>query len=354
MDTRFLKEKLAGVLLGTAVGDALGLPYEGLPARRMRKMLKKDRHGFLFGKGMISDDTEHTILVGNALLAHPHNVQGFAQDLSRSLRFWLAALPAGAGSATLRSILKMLVGVSPQKSGVFSAGNGPAMKSAIIGAFFHTRPHLMEPYIRAATLMTHRDPRALNGAMAVARLAAWAMPRNPDQPLEVDEVFRLLAMPEDSEWDALNTAMAAAYAQQHSVAHFAKTIGQEKGVGGYVYHTVPVAIYATLRHYGDFAATVRETIWCGGDTDTTAAIAGALAGALAGVGGIPDAWISGICDWPRGVPLLWDLAENLTKASQSQVAESPVRWPSLAVLPRNLFFLTIVLLHGFRRLAPPY
>lgn len=51
--------KVIGSLLGTAVGDAIGLPYEGLSRRRALKLLgKPTKHRLFFGKGMVSDDTE--------------------------------------------------------------------------------------------------------------------------------------------------------------------------------------------------------------------------------------------------------------------------------------------------------
>src|SRR5882724_11800805 len=65
-----LSAEFTGVLLGTAVGDALGLPAENLSPERIRKRWSgKWRMRFLFGRGMISDDTEHTIMVAQALLS---------------------------------------------------------------------------------------------------------------------------------------------------------------------------------------------------------------------------------------------------------------------------------------------
>ena len=55
------EKAIIGCILGTAVGDALGLPYEGLSPTRARKLLgPPDRHRFILRRGMISDDTEHT------------------------------------------------------------------------------------------------------------------------------------------------------------------------------------------------------------------------------------------------------------------------------------------------------
>ncbi len=135
---------------------------------------------------------------------------------------------------------------------------------------------------------------------------------------------------------------------------FAISLGLANGVTGYIYHTVPVAAYAWLRHYGDFRATVEAALDCGGDTDTVGAIAGALAGATVGEAGIPEPWLRGIIDWPRSVRLLRTVADRLADQLRigSPLGEVSYFWP--AVLPRNLFFLLVVLVHGFRRLAPPY
>lgn len=58
------RDAIIGCILGTAVGDALGLLYEGVsPARAVRLLSPSDRYHFFFGRGMISDDTEHTCMV---------------------------------------------------------------------------------------------------------------------------------------------------------------------------------------------------------------------------------------------------------------------------------------------------
>ena len=148
--------------------------------------------------------------------------------------------------------------------------------------------------------------------------------------------------------------MLAAWTRGDSVVGFADSLGLGRGVTGYVYHTVPVAVYAWLRHYGDFHATLEAALDCGGDTDTVGAIVGALAGGTVGAGGIPVDWTAGIIDWPRSVGLLQKVASQHARQKRDGQLLGPVRyfWP--AVLPRNLLFLFVVLIHGFRRLAPPY
>ena len=103
-----------------------------------------------------------------------------------------------------------------------------------------------------------------------------------------------------------------------------------------------------------FRAALTAVLDCGGDTDTVGAILGALMGARLGRGAIPPEWLDRICDWPRSVGLLAQVAERLDQQRNSKQGLGPVRyfWPGLLV--RNLVFLITVLCHGFRRLLPPY
>src|SRR5436190_24086422 len=103
-----LRDALTGVLLGTAVGDALGLPAENLSSRRIRRWWKGEwRMRFVFGRGMISDDTEHTLMVAQALLSHPKDADKFQRCLGWKFRWWLVGLPAGVGLATARACLRL-------------------------------------------------------------------------------------------------------------------------------------------------------------------------------------------------------------------------------------------------------
>lgn len=117
---------------------------------------------------------------------------------------------------------------------------------------------------------------------------------------------------------------------------------------------MPVALYAWLRSSTDFREALTSALNCGGDTDTVGAIVGALAGASVGTRGIPSEWLSRICEWPRSLKVLNQAAERLARQKLGANALGPIKyfWPGL--VPRNLAFISIVLAHGFRRLAPPY
>jgi ADP-ribosylglycohydrolase len=298
---------------------------------------------------MISDDTEHTLFVAQALLAHPDDPVAFQKCLAWKLRLWLLGIPAGVGLATLRATLKLWIGFPPSRSGVWSAGNGPAMRSAIIGAYFSDDPGKRREFVTASTRLTHTDPKAETAALAVADGVAWAL--NRDRSLE-DWLARLPFLGADEEWRALCRKLAHALEAQKSVRQFADSLDLQQGVSGYAYHTVPVALYAWVRHVGDYKTGLTAALDCGGDTDTVGAIAGALLGAAAGSKGIPSEWIQGICEWPRSASLLVKVADRLALQKAAASPLGPVRyfWPGL--LLRNTLFLLTVLAHGFRRLVP--
>lgn len=353
-------DPFVGCLLGLAIGDALGVPREGMSQRRGERLFPNlERHHFLFHYGMFSDDTEHACMTAQAILTSGGDLDRFKRSLGRRLRWWFACLPAGIGHATLKACLKLWCGFSPDRSGVFSAGNGPAMRSPILGACFGNDCDRLRAFVRASTRLTHTDPKAECGALAVAwatHRAAETRHTSPPMPAAfVAELRELLAGEAASE--ALLPSLDLLVVNHEAgktIAEFAAAIGLGRGVSGYIYHTVPVALYAWLRHPNDYRSAVQATIRCGGDTDTVAAIAGAIIGARVGKSGIPREWLDGIIDWPRSVRWVESLAARLadgTWRDSPQLAQSLALW----ALPfRNAVFFVWVLLHVFRRFLPPY
>ena len=348
------EKAIIGCILGTAVGDALGLPYEGMPPSRARKLLgPPDRYRFVFGRGMISDDTEHTCMVSQSLIESGDNVDTFTRRFASRLRWWILALPAGVGKATARSCIKLWFGVRTSKSGVYSAGNGPAMRAAIFGATIDDIPKLLE-YVRASSRLTHTDPKAEFGAVAVALAARESSQHDSVNAARwLDLVSKALPSDASDLMKMLRSAIASV-AKSESTLMYANALGLSRGVSGYTYHTVPVAIHCWLSFPDDFQKAVTAAIECGGDADTTAAIVGGIVGARVGKDGIPTEWISGILEWPRSVGWMESIGIALSQAWPSSHASRAPSANPIAVVLRNLIFLAIVLCHGFRRLGPPY
>ena len=83
----------------------------------------------------------------------------------------------------------------------------------------------------------------------------------------------------------------------------------------------------------------------GGDTDTTAAIVGALVGARTGAEGLPEDWLDGIRDWPISTESLRALADALANGT----AVPRQRW--VASIPRNLALVVLIIGHLALRLG---
>jgi ADP-ribosyl-[dinitrogen reductase] hydrolase len=350
-------DTLAGVILGTAVGDALGLPREGLTATRAERLYGSAPLSYrvVFGRGMVSDDTEHTCLVAQALLEAPKDVDSFSRAMGRGLRWWLAALPVGLGLGTLRAVCRLWLGFSPAKSGVFTAGNGPAMRAAIVGACKGPVISDIETFLRASTCITHTDPKAYEGALCIA-LAANEAARNKELQPEVLLAFLISQIQGEELLAALNKVRHHLQ-KQATVTELTRDLGVEGFVSGYINHTVPVALFCWLRNLRDFRAAIEAGIMAGGDADTVGAIVGALSGAYLGAAQIPTELLSGLFDWPNSVSRMRELSRRIAlqfPEHGAPIRQKPLRlfWPFTVV--RNLFFIPWVFLYGVRRLFPPY
>jgi len=232
--------------MGTAVGDSLGLLYEGLSAQRQKKLYRNIRsQKFFMGKGLISDDTEHTLMVAHALYRSSGNEVMFIKHLAKSLRKWIISMPLGVGFASLRACVKLLFGFSPEKSGVFSAGNGPAMRSALIGIVYGNDIDKMKRLVRVSTRITHTDPKAEIGALAIAYAAFIASTKKTVEPSSFYEGLKKLLIDYESiEFLKLIEDVVKSVYNKESYKGYAKRLGLEKGISGYMYHTVPLVIHA--------------------------------------------------------------------------------------------------------------
>jgi ADP-ribosylglycohydrolase len=305
---------------------------------------------------MPSDDTEHACMAAQALIVSGGDVEAFTRSLARELRLWLLSVPAAAGYATLRAILRLWLGYPPHRSGVFSAGNGPAMRSPILGLCYGHDPRRLQALVRASTRITHTDPKAEHGALAAALAAHWAV-RGPGKAVAPEEYARALQgwlPPDADEFVGLIARAVRSAAAGRTTESFAEELGLGRGVSGYMYHTVPVVLHAWFTHQDDYASAICDVVRCGGDTDTTAAILGGIIGGRVGRAGVPEDWLHRLWGWPRTVRWMEQLGGRLAEALHRGVGQEALPLPLPGLLARNILFLLVVLGHGFRRLLPPY
>lgn len=349
------KDALRGVLLGTAVGDALGLPMEGMHSAAIRRRFgdAADWNQYrLFGPfsrlGIVSDDTEQSALVAQSLLRGRRDGEFDADAVVRAFRRalvgWFLRLPFGIGLGTLRACLKIALGL--RNSGVDTAGNGAVMRAPILGVVLADRPELRREIGKRLARVTHLDPRAIDGALFAAELAAHATIAAPDADPRALIDAALAATPPGALVDAVADACAGSTDSTDSTGSTGSTGSTSLGTSGFVMHTAPLTAVAFARYGGDPASAIRWTIAVGGDTDTHAAIVGAWCGALHGEAALPAEWRRDLAGGPFGPRHLAALADALARPD----GVAPAYSATLALL-RNLALYPVVLAHGFRRLV---
>ncbi len=281
-------------LVGCAIGDALGNPFEMKPAAS--PLLKEwdglFKAGGTFWKGeagQYTDDTLMTMALSASLIEKgefdPEHVA------SNYLAWYNSGNTRGIGTTTASAIMRLKLGASWQESGLVhghdgkpAGGNGTAMRASPIGLFYRKDPEkLLESAMLDASI-THNALEPKMGSIAVA-LATAMLANGSASPQSVSyEVTDILT---DSEVKA-KIQLAQKWLEQGtdlSTVHFEALA--EIGVSGYVPETVGAAFYC-LGATTNFKDAVVLAVKAGGDTDTTAAIVGALAGTYYGLEGIPS------------------------------------------------------------------
>ena len=215
------------------------------------------------------------------------------------------------------------------------------MRVAIIGAAMYDDRDRRLAYTRALAEVTHRDPRAVEGALFVAELAAFCADSGPASDRRLLVARSLPVVQETSLNEALLRAITSADEES--------TLGEAaeaNGTSGFVLHSVPFAAFCFIRFGEEPLGALTQTISAGGDTDTTGAILGGWLGALHGTEALPMHLVEAIQDGPFG-------PTHLRALGLALAGEGPVpRFSATYALVRNLMLYPVVLAHGFRRLLP--
>jgi ADP-ribosylglycohydrolase len=334
------REIIYGSILGTALGDSIGLPFEALSRKKIAKKSPTFKTQTLFfGKGMFSDDTEQTLSVAQSLIESYDNESLFKKNMKKRLQFWFMALPAGIGFATMRAIVKSFF---VKEAGVFSAGNAPAMRSALLGLMFGDDNEKLKSFVRANTELTHTDPKAYYGALAVAKATYLSSLHREDEFFEV-----MSQLVDDREFLSLLQEVKSSLAL--TSLEFASKLDLEKGVGGYIYQTLPIVLHSWLRNRDDLAQAIIDVIKCGGDTDTTGAIVGSIVGANIKGKKVPQAWIDDIIDFPRDIEFINKVSSELATVEESKRTSKAPSLSALVIVFRNMWFLMVVLVVSVTR-----
>lgn len=341
------RDKTGGILIGTALGDSLGFIAERLrPQEIQNRFGKITRFHVLGNHGFVTDDTEQTALVAFSLARNHDNVEGCVRDFRRSLLLWYLCFPFGIGRATIRACTRIAIGA--RDSGVNSAGNGAAMRAAIIGGYFHDQYEHRMLIGTALARVTHCDARAVEGSLFVGELACLLC-SNSNEPL--DSLFwrALECVKEPGLRRALEKSAELAAAKTDTIPAAEILNGAPCA---FIVNSLPFSTFAFLRWGNEDVLTcLSETISGGGDADTNAAIVGAWLGAMRGEAGLPAELVARIDDGPFGPRHLRQLADALVDAKYTAAGKPPT-YSLLHSALRNVLLVPVILFHATMRLLP--
>jgi ADP-ribosylglycohydrolase len=316
----------AGCLLGLALGDALGFVVEAEPPRvaadYVENVLRTGRAGERSHPhvpfGQYSDDTQ----LARELLLTIHDAGRFdpAAFGRRLAALFSSGGDVGAGPGTRSAALRIAAGISWMEAAAPApyAGNGSAMRAAPLGLVYAADPAELIRVAAEQSRVTHRDSRCAAGAVAIAGAAALASRPGrvePDRWLgqlggwvrELDVGFAE-ALEQVARWVPLSPDRAAA--ELHLAGLDPASAGIEDGISAHVVPSVAWAVYAFLRSPDSWWDAVCTAIAVGGDTDTMAAMTGAVAGARLGAASLPGGLVERVNDRGRwGGGALAELAQ---------------------------------------------
>jgi ADP-ribosylglycohydrolase len=310
-----LVHRAVGAVVGSAVGDALGAPFEFGPAGAFSSRFPvagacdEMRGGGGWAAGEATDDTQMAVHVAESLLERG----GLdLPDIFARFQRWAADEPKDIGLQTEDVLTRGLpwdqAAAAHYRSGHRAAGNGALMRATPSAVYFagDGRQATMDAARRISAL-THGDPAAWEGTAIFHDLVRVAL--LGADPLA--ELPRTLAAVHPDHRQRYATVLDPGWHPD-----------QATEFNGAVWPCLGSAVWA-LRTTGGYEDAVRAAIDLGGDTDTVAAVTGGLAGAVYGQAAIPARWTEPLhVPLPGGggrtlrLPHLVDLARDLVERPQ--------------------------------------
>jgi len=302
-----IQSRFRGCLLGLAIADALGAPYEGRTPEHMRERfstpgeLLERRSAEMF----YTDDTQMMIGVAETLVRRgridvPTLNQLFAENYTpfrgygRGARRVLEAIRDGRDYQT----------AAEQTFPGGSYGNGGAMRIAPVGAYFHTQPERIMAQAKDASEPTHLHPLGYQGSQLIALAVALAL-RTAEAPLDRDAFFQELLQQDWAPEYVERLTLAAQSSADNLLA---------LGNGIAALDSAPTAIACFAASPDSYQECVCAAVMLGGDCDTIAAMAGAISGARLGIEAIPSSLLQSLENREQGRSYLIDLADRLTES----------------------------------------
>ena len=287
------------VLLGIAVGDAMGLPYEFLA----RDEISISSGALMIGfgshhqePGTFSDDSSLTFCTVESLI-NEFNIDEIAANYIKwkNENYWTATGEIfDIGKTTAIAIDRIASGISPINSGEkeeFSNGNGSLMR--ILPLVFTIKDFSIEKrfeYSKQLSGITHAHPRSVMACfyyLEFARLIIAGKRKKiicSQLAIELTSFFNQMDETR-AELHHFDRLLKGPFMNSYSVTEIKST--------GYVIDTLEAAMYCFIK-YNRYEMAIIQAIQLGNDTDTIAAVTGGLAALYFGHHTIPETWLMGL------------------------------------------------------------
>ena len=287
------RERAQALLLGVALGDALGWPVEFLD--RPAILVKYGRPGILAPPepALYTDETQMTSAVAEALVeAGDRDLDVLMGAMARSFIGWKRdpSTPSRApGATSIRGVNALERGAPWREAGVKdSKGCGSCMRVAPVGFFYQGDPGRLQNIARAQGVLTHRHPTADAACIAGAYLVKLSL--DGIDPSEYPERVMKFAYGISREFDeAIGRVNQVLNWPDEEAA--LNRIGPTRGGGWVAEEAIAMALYCVMRYPEDYVNAVRLAANISGDSDGVASIAGGLMAARLGYDALPRDWL---------------------------------------------------------------
>ncbi len=312
-----LEHRFAGCLLGTAIGDALGMGYVGRSAAEIQAAGGGSQYvpatGFSMAislpvgeygateigqpleAGQFTEDTQLTIALAQALIEEGGLFVG--ESWAHALVRWVNAEPRSSGTSTIQAALQLRTGGVEwdEAADPDGAGSGAAARVAPVGLLYCHDAETRRRVAVTQALVTHGHPDAQAAALAMAEAIALlvAAPSPTSGTFQgarflrnIEEVLRH-ASPGYEEMARCITMAADLLADGVDRSDALRVIG----CSGWCREAVPAALYTFASLPDNPAEAIADAIrLTGGATDTIGSMTGALVGAAHGASALPNSW----------------------------------------------------------------
>ncbi|MFY0253595.1 ADP-ribosylglycohydrolase family protein [Chitinophaga sp. 30R24] len=316
-----MQEQITGAFYGIAIGDALGVPVEF----KTRSFLSENPITTLTGfgcwnqpPGTFSDDTSLTFCTAESLIAG-YDIHTMAQTFVRWAQFgyWGAHNEVfDIGHTTRRALQRVAVGTSPFVSGGFEEfenGNGSLMRMMPLAFYLVKENDIHQRYqtVKEVSGITHQHFRSVLGCFIYVEFLRHLLSLKNLQHAYAQMQRSVNAYLHMQPFNPAEVKYYERILQQQIAAVPVQQIDSS----GYVVHTLESALWCLL-NTNTYESCVLAAVNLGGDTDTTGAVAGAIAGLHYGINQIPAAWIEQVAQSAAIKQLAqhFSVALNATKA----------------------------------------